>query len=294
MTHRLVETLTRFTPLGIRFWDPSSARPVREGLRVRAWPEGAAGSGRQAFRTVSGVYAFSGLPGLEAVEWGEAPSSGPEVVPLQRRFVVAVEDPRGRFLPAAFVLDLPREERGPYPAVEAGSLPEDSVPGVPLFSAPARPVPPGAAAVRAELRDAATGEPAAHALLEVEVDGESWLGLADGGGRVAVYFPVPTFRHVLVGSFPEGGAPPHEHTWELTIRVRWASGAVSVAPEGGFPLLATVSDQPPGLLHGEAPGSLVPGEAVDALSETLVHGRETVVRSRGSSFLLVSSAPSLP
>jgi hypothetical protein len=289
MRYREVETLTRVTPLGIRFWDAAAARPVREGLRVRAWPEGASGPGTTAFRTVSGVYAFHGLPGLEAFEWGE-----PLAEPLrQQRYVVSVEDLEGRFVPVAFVVDLPRRERGVYPPAEAGSLPEAVVPGFVLFSSPARPVPAGAAAVRAHLEDALTGEPAAHAVLEVEVEGEVWLGLADASGAVAVYFPTPPFRHTLSGSFPAGGTPLHEHAWTATARLRYAPPSVVVAPEARLPLLSSVSDQAAGLLYAEPPGSLADPPA-DALDVTLVYGRETVLRTAGLSTLLVEPAPSLP
>jgi hypothetical protein len=293
MRYREVETLTRVTPLGIRFWDAAAARPVREGLRVRAWPEGAAGPGTTAFRTVSGVYAFHGLPGLEALEWGETPFD-PLAEPLrQERYVVSVEDLGGRFVPVAFVVDLPRRERGVYPPAESGSLPEAVVPGFVLFSAPARAVPAGAAAVRAHLEDALTREPAAHAVLEVEVEGEVWLGLADASGAVAVCFPTPPFRHALSGSFPAGGTPLHEHAWTATARLRYAPASVVVAPEVRLPLLGSVSDQAAGLLYAEPPGSLA-DPPLDALDLTLVYGRETVLRTAGLSTLLVEPAPSLP
>lgn len=294
MTHRLVETITRFTPLGIRFWDVAVARPVREGLRVTAWPEGFPGRGIRAFRTVSGVYAFSGLPGLEAVERGEVATAGPGVLPLQRRFVVAVDDVERRFVPTAFLVDLPREERGLYPPADTGSFPDEAVPGFPLFSAPGRPTPSGIGAVRAQLEDALTAEAAAYTVLEVEIDGETWLGLADAAGAVAVHFPLPPFRHALTGSFPEGALPLHEDGWDLGVRVRYSPGSIAWAPEAGLPLLASLVDQAPGLLYAETPGSSVFAEPTEVIEARLLFGRETVLRSGTSSTLLVEPAPSFP
>jgi hypothetical protein len=292
--HRLVETITRFAPLGIRFWDVAAARPVRDGLRIVAWPEGSLGEGIPAFRTVSGVYAFSRLPGLEAVEWGEVATSGPDVIPLQRRFVVAVDDPARWFVPVAFLVDLPREERGIYRPAGAGSLPDNPVPGFPLFSAPSRPVMASVAVVRAQLEDELTGQAAAHAVLEVDIDGETWLGLADETGAVAVHFPLPPFHHPLAGSFPEGALPLHEYGWDVSVRLRYAPGTVQWAPEAGLPLLASLSDQAPGRLYAETPGSSVFVEPTDTVPATLFYGRETVLRSGTSSTLLVERAGSLP
>lgn len=294
MTHRLVETLTRFTPLGVRFWDVGTARPVRAGLRVTAWPEGASGAGTTAFLTTSGVYALQDLPGLRDVEWGDAPASGPGVVPLQRRYVVAVQDTEGRFVPTAFVIDLPREELGIYPPPVAGSLGDEAVPGYYLFSSASRATPAGTAVVRAQLEDAVTGAPAAHAVLAVEVDGETWYGLADRAGAVSAVFPVPAFHHTLTGSYPEGGTPLYEYAWPLTVRVRYAPGAVETPPEAGVPLLRSLFDQPEALLYGVAPGSLAPEPPDAALAASLVYGRDTTLRSEGRSSLLVEPAVSFP
>jgi hypothetical protein len=292
MAHRVVETVTRFTPLGVRFWDAGAQRPVREGLRVTAWPKGAAGAaGTTAFRTASGVYAFLGLPGLRDVEWGAAPTSGPGVRPIQQRYLVAVEDAADRFVPTAFEIALPREKRGVFPPAFNGGGFDEPVPGFHLFSAPSRTVPPGLAVVRAQLEDARTGGPAAHAVLEVEVDGETWHGLADASGAVAALFPVPPFHHTLTGEFPEGRVPLHTHTWPLTVRVRYAPAAVAHAPEAGVPLLKSLFDQPAGRLHAVAPGGGAP-PAAPTLAATLVYGREAVLRTEGRAALLVAPASS--
>lgn len=293
MRYRVVDTVTRFAPLGVRFWDAALARPVTDGLRLTAWPAGTTGEGTPAFRTAAGVYAFHGLPGLRDVEWGEAPTDGPGVLGTQRRFVVRVEDLEERFVPTAFEIDLPREERGVFPAPEAGSFEAQAAPGFFLFPRPERAVPATTARVFAQLEDEATGAPAAHAMLEVDLEGETYVGIADERGAVQVAFPYPAFRHTLAGSFPSGGTPLHEYGWPLTARVRWAPGGLPDSPEAGLPLLSAVSSQPFAAVYPEAPGSLPALDPVDALDETLTFGRAAVLRSGAAGPLLLAPPTSL-
>ena len=51
----VIERQTIFTPLGIRFWDPATDAQIGDGLRERAWPDGATEPVRDAFRTGSGI-----------------------------------------------------------------------------------------------------------------------------------------------------------------------------------------------------------------------------------------------
>ncbi len=292
MRYRVVDTVTRFSTLGVRFWDDATSRPITDGLRVRAWPEGSPRSETTAFRTMSGVYAFLNLTGLRDVEFGDAPMSGPEVLPSQRRYVVAVDDVGENYVPVAFLADLPRVKRGVYPAADSGSPPESPVGGFVLFSSPSRSVPGEIAVLRAQLESTKASTPPAHALVEVAVDGETWLGLADANGTVAVYIPVPTFHHTLNGSFPEGGVPLHEHTWSLTVRVRHEPEALVEAPEARLPLLGSIYDQDYGRIYQDDPLSLTVTEPVDMLEATLVYGRETVLHTGSSSRLLVEPASS--
>ena len=175
----VIERQTIFTPLGIRFWDPATDRQIAHGLRVRAWPDGAVEPVRTAFRSASGVYAFQGLPGLRAVEYPPA-NGGAASPPAAQRFVVAVEDEQRRFLPATLRVDAPFE--GIYPTALPASPPGAALPGLYLFSAPWRSAA-GLAAVRADLVRRSTGQPAAHAVLELEVEESGvWHGIADPRG----------------------------------------------------------------------------------------------------------------
>jgi len=206
--------------LGLRFRDATTERPVTDGLRVRVRRADGAGSSTRAVRTVSGAYAAQGLDGLRAYE--RVPEDRPDTVAesSQEDYLVEVHDGQDRFVPTLFRVRLPyspREELGglapvvdppPEEQVESNGMPE---PTVYLFSAVQRPVPAGQAVVYADLVTDANGtrQPAAHAVLEVRherrSDGtsppsngngdngeETWFGIADADGRVAVPFPLPS------------------------------------------------------------------------------------------------------
>lgn len=63
-----LEVLRIFTPLGIRFWDLTFDLPINDGLTVNLRLMNSQGPSLTAVLTLSGVYAFFGLPGLHAAE----------------------------------------------------------------------------------------------------------------------------------------------------------------------------------------------------------------------------------
>lgn len=269
------ETLTIRTLLGYRFLDAATDRPVSGRLRVTAQ---SVGGGRtvEAYRTASGAYAFGLLPGLRAYTY-----PGAEAPPAPREFWVEVVDLEGRFLPVAHRVTLPRD---------AGSPPSESaLVTFYLFSAPSRPVPSGLAVVRADLVDP-TAEPpagrseapAAHAVLEVEVDGATHLGLADEHGRVLVLFPYPAVSVTLSGSPPSGESPLGEQTWDATVRVRYEPDARRSRPGSDVPELASLRDQAPAAPFGSPPGPEMP--------VVLRFGEDLVLRS-GDGPLSISPSP---
>jgi hypothetical protein len=161
-------------------------------------------------------------------------------------YTVAVRDVVGRFLPLELAVDVPVET-----LVEA-----------PLLPAPARPVPPGFAAVRAQLRDAVLDEPAAGAVLEVAPpDMPAARGAADARGAVLVIFPYPE-------PLGEPGSPPSTstlrplgtETWPVRVRALY---------RGPARLLASTSP---------------PTELTEA---TLAYGRELILRTDDLSELLL-------
>lgn len=289
------ECVTIFTPLGIRFWDPALDTQVSEGLTVTARPQGGHHSVSRAFRTASGIYAFQGLPGLHDVEYptgGRVFTGSP---PITSRFIVEVIDGQRRFLPAVFSVDLPY--RGIFPTETVSSLLGSRPPGFYLFSAPTRPATPSLAAVRAqlvELVDATTQQPAAHAVLQVQVPGrKSWCGVADERGCVAVLFPYPTFTGtsgVTSPVTPRAGMVPQQ--WEVNLRVRYAPSVLTIPPGAKIPDLRSILSQTPGIIWSTL--AVQPEQPVSQLSAQLTFGQELVVRTDHESVLLISPVASPP
>jgi hypothetical protein len=251
-SHAVFEELATFCPLGVRFWDVVADDQIRAGLRVRTWPVPARRPVVEAFRTVSDVYAFHGLPGLREVERPPFPPPALVSPPLTHPFIVEVRDLERRFLPAAFRVDLPRPTRGLFLPPVPGS-PSGSVPGFYLFSSPVRSRPPGVAAIRAELVEATSGRPAAWAVIRVTIagQGERW-GMADQAGRVAVQFPLPVLSPSFGQLFasPSGtalppGPPVSDRSWPVALAVAWEPARLATLPGTDLPDLADVFQQGP-------------------------------------------------
>ncbi len=271
--HTVIERQTIFTPLGIRFWDPASDSQIGHGLAVRAWPDGATEPVRSAFRTASGIYAFQGLPGLRDVEY-PANGGGSASPPAGQRFVVAVQDEQRRFLPAVLRLDAPFF--GIYPTAAASSPPGAALPGVYLFSAPWRTAT-GLAVVRAELVRRSTGEPAAWAVLELDVaESGVWHGIADERGSVAVLFPIPPFQATLGSSPPGPQAPPQEQQWQVTARVLFQPSHLETPAGADQPDLRTILTQAGGVVWASSTGA-----PAAELAATLNFGQDLILRTAG-------------
>lgn len=122
---RPLEEVRIVTVLGIRFWDAARDSQVSDGLVVSARAEGTTAPRVTAFRTLSGVYAFQGLPGLHDLEYpppGATPAASP---PLTARLIVEVEDTEDRFVPVAFAVEVPLPYRGVLTTAVGGSPPFD-------------------------------------------------------------------------------------------------------------------------------------------------------------------------
>ena len=269
----VIERQTIFTPLGIRFWDPATNSQVGHGLRVRAWPDGATGPVREAFRTASGIYAFQGLPGLRTVEY-PANNGGSASPPVGQRFVVSVEDQQRRFLPVVMRVDAPYT--GIYPTALAVSPPGEALPGFYLFSAPWRAAS-ALAVVRADLVRESSGEPAAFAVLEL--DGQEsgvWHGIADERGSVAVFFPIPPFQATLGSSPPGPQAPPQEQQWQVTARVLYEPAHLETPAGADVPDLRTILTQAGGVVWAAAGGA-----SAAELNATLSFGQDLTLQTTG-------------
>jgi len=286
---RLIERLRVVTPLGIRFWDPALNAPVDDGLIVRASLDGRRDLPRQAFRTRSGIYAFQGLPGLQAAEYpsnGDVFGGSPAAT---TRFTLQVDDEQRRFLPTVFRVDAPY--RGIFPTETPASPGAAVPPGVYLFSAPTRPTPSTLAVLRAHLvdqRGLATNSPAAFAVLEVEMPGPAvWYGVADSQGSVLVLFPYPTFAVAPATPSPPGNP---QQSWTATVRVRYAPGSLVFPSGSAVPDVRSVFSQPIGQIWATSPTN--PAPAVTDLSARLFFGQPLILRTDSEPDLVVGSATS--
>jgi hypothetical protein len=281
------DVVTIFTPLGIRFWDTSRDVAVTDALEVVAWPPSQPERKRAAVRSLSGIYAFHGLPGMRDVEYPEDPDALQLSPPVQRRFVVSVSDARRRFLPVVFSVDLPQFGIYPSSTVPPGGPP---IPGLYLFSSPTRPA--GAlAVVRAQLAEDATGTPAAHAVVEVEApQGQLFHGIADENGSVAVMFSYPRFRTGATSSPPGVAEAPGTQTWPLTVRVRYSPFLQTPVQGSKLPDLRSILGQSDARLQATTSTSSLTNE----ISAELEFGRELILRTLGLPYLVVGAAVSPP
>jgi hypothetical protein len=289
----ILETLTTFTPLGLRFWDPATDQQVRDALRVEASPSARPGARVAAVRSFGDVYSFPHLPGLRDVEYGFAPAAVASP-PQARAFVVQVADARARYLPIALQVALPLPYRGVYLCGVAGSPAEATPRGLHLYSAPGRPLPASAAAVRGELRRADDGTPAAHALVRVETESaESWYGLSDGHGRFVVILPYPPLAHGFGGSpASPGHRPLSEQVWQLSLSVFYQPDAQTVLPGSAEPDYLSVLQQAQADLYEHVPAD--GGVPVASLPVALLFDRHPTVRTDGVSQLLVMPSTASP
>jgi hypothetical protein len=286
----ILEHVSAFTSLGIRFWDAALNRPVAQRLSVSARPlDDPAARAVPAFRTLSGIEAMMGLPGLRAIEQAD-PDVGS---PATRSFVVEVADVGGTFLPVAFTVDLPLPYRGLFLGPTAGS--PIAQPGFLLFSAPQRRRPGWLAAVRGELALAADEDrPAAHAVVSIaDPDGAEWNGIADAEGRFAVLLPWPAPAATLAGSPGTGGGQPLAgQSWDLTLRVAHGPGALPPLPGTILPDYGAILAQAPADLWADPPGAGSP--SAPDWTGRLDFGAELTVRTAGLSRLLVGPGPASP
>lgn len=225
----VLDRFSRIAPLGLRLRDVATGRIVNDDLVVTAgatgeWPTGLIRNGR-------GVWIASRLPALRDADLDPDAGSVPT-----RRYALAIDDPRGDFLPLRLEVTLPR--RGLFTWDGWSGLPSAPLaplrdaPGgnpcpdaLPLFSSPARAAPAGHAAIRGQLQRADTGGPAAWTLVAAAQGGQvRGLGLSDAEGRFAVFLPWPEWPRANLPALsppsPPGSPPapsPAEPSWTVTV-----------------------------------------------------------------------------
>lgn len=274
---RVLERLSRVSPLGVRFQDPVSGGVITDGLQVHVYAPERPGRRMQALPNRSGTFVAARLAGAPdpAFEFG----SGDDTAwPAGRPHVVEVVDRSGQFLPFTFDALLPA--RGLVVPLCAASSPPSAV--VPLFPASARRVPSGIGVIRAELRfptATASGtelRPASWAVVEARVAGlPPARGVADAEGRVVVMlpYPEPARRPARPASPPfPGGVPLASQEWSVTLDAFFEP----LSPVPAIPDLCRTLEQAPAALWADD------RQERPLADQILRYGSELVVRGEGT------------
>ena len=294
---RVLDTVTRTAPLGVRFWDTSTQRPVTDGIVVTAFSQGRPDRILTLARNASGNHVLHNAPELARSARGDGTASF-WAAPAERvGFTLEVRDRAGRFLPVRLEVTLPH--RGffepscmaspPASPIELVAIDTQAPAGfVPLFSAAGRAGTGAQAVIRAALRHGDETVPAAWAVLVAEVQGRvAGVGIADRRGDLAMLFPFPELeRRPSAAGSPVESPPASQQTGVLPVlatdvRLRvFYSGAPDLAQQSA-PDFCALMAQPERRLAASVPPMTELG------SVRLVLGRELWLQSEGATHLYV-------
>jgi hypothetical protein len=292
---RVLERLSRVTPVGLRFWDETTDTVVSDGLNVEIYSANRPTPRVKAWPNRSGTFVASRLGVLSdpGFEFGAGDDKFWRDV-ATHAYIIEVTDRRDQFQPFTFEVSLPARGLAVPSSVPQGSPP---LTVIPLFATPSRLVPSGMAVIRADLRyPVTTGgktslQPAAWAVLEARIARAPLArGIADRDGRIAIVFPYPELadRPIRPASPPfPGGQALVDQEWSVALDACFEP----VAPVPAVPDLARTLTQTPATLWADALQHHPLGE------QTLRYGRELVVRSEGAedrSVVIITPSASPP
>lgn len=197
---RILERIVLPTPFGVVFQDVATGSPIVDGLEISLTLVSRPALTLNLISNRGSAWIAPTLPGRTQADL----AATQDWSTLLRTYRIEVTDRLGRFLPLALNAQLP--VRGLYewpgwsalpqpplaPLMDGESPPNVSPKRIPLFSAPGRMVAGPLADLRCQLVDAATGGPAAWALVTARYDGVvRGIGMADAEGRATLLFPYP-------------------------------------------------------------------------------------------------------
>lgn len=272
---RILDTVARTAPLGVRFWDLATQRPVADGLSVTARSAARPDKPRPLTPNASGVHVLHAAPEISEGAWGDGSDAFWAGV-ARAPFTLEVRDLKGRFLPLTLAALAPH--RG-YLAVAPASpigdahqlLAACAPPGyVALFSAPARPAGAGQALIRANLRRRGDEALAAGALVVAEtVLGQTvGFGMADARGDLALVFPFPELERRPPTASPPAAAPGAGPVFTATVALR-AFHDQAAPPLGGAPDATALLSQPEAALLARQSPRAVLGDLTLQLGDEL-------------------------
>lgn len=296
---RELERVVTVAPFGFQLWDRITSRPVSDQLTV----VGTSGSGRRRTATAgpSGTYsvrdrssswAFTSGAGDDAF-WASPP-------PVAAKWSIGVTDLAGRFLPFTFDVEgatrvgrTAREVCGVGPAAvssDVSGLPAPgggapngrSMPVLPLFSGPARPIARGYATITVQLADA-DGRAVAGALVRIKLPrSRPAFGMSDSRGMTVIPVAYPELEDAHA-SPPVGTPKPlQRQTWPATLEFFTDPGLERPSQPELCAVLAQLSRQPAQIV-GQSP-------AATSIETTLEYGIPLVVGAPGRSELRIDAA----
>ena len=201
-----LEKNIRRAPLALRFIDLLLEKPIGDGLEVQAWPLVNQQIPRYALPVTasrslqSGIYGFNSLEGLRDYEMDRRPHTDfcpDDTAPFN--YVITVRDRLGRYQPVTLAYCLPKTQ-----VVEVRLLPTVN-----------RLMPDTFGVVRVELWDSPFNRPAADALVQVSLNANNYIGLADSRGMAAVFVEYPP----LPKSEVDADDHPIPITWAVKLQV---------------------------------------------------------------------------
>jgi hypothetical protein len=283
MAVRVLESISRVTPLGLRFWDLATNTVVDDGLTVVAYPVGQPWHAQKSLVNPSGVHVLQDLYGLRELESGTGDQAFWDGLTIDKRrdFILEVEDNQNRFLPFACRVKLPvhgllrLQDILPLEAGDGLAILnpqklklEPTALVIPLLSSPARRVPAGMTAIRASLYNQTSKAPAAWASLEVQLSTDLSIlakGFADENGQVQVLMPYPKLTDELKPS------TFGKHSWLLKIQVVYTPvPSIQSLNARAVPDLQRLLTQK---------------STNNVIEQTLEFGHEVILKSPGSSSL---------
>jgi hypothetical protein len=276
MMFRRLETLSLVAPFGTRFMDSVLKTPITDGLHVTAYPNALPQRRLSVPHNGSGAFFLHEGPGLRQFQFGKGDDDYWGGITEKVPYTFEVVDRLGRFVPHLFTVDLPHRRLFTPSCLRT---PANSNPpaGVPLYSTPARLLPPGTMVIRAQLWDRTAQRPAAFAVVEAiegvvmggvftaKAGALPQRGISDENGGLAIILPVPQ---------PDTLKPVKE-------RLKWLFNlsAFYAPPAGGFPpipdLCAVLAQNRSATLLSAA----IPATALAPI--TLELGREVILKTSG-------------
>lgn len=287
----VLDEITRVAPFGVRFWDVGAMAPAQGGLTVTAYPDTFPQLRSSAIENRSGVYSFSGLPGLRRVENGAGDDAFWAANPPAIPYTVEVTDSQDRYLPFLFATLFPvRGLFGFLGSPVSTSFTPDST-WLPVFSTPSRPLSGPSGVIRAQLQDDLSGGPAAWALMTAQAAGvPAVTALADWRGMVTLTLPYPEPPLGAPGSpLGTGAVKLTDQSWPVSITVFYAGIETQ-----GLPDLGAILRQGTASIWSDTNHSAL------SSSFTLQFGNDLILRSLDSAsgqplpVLLVTMAGSPP